>query len=114
ILVINGATTNVVPPSYTIRDNTFYGQPNLADILFTPAENVVVSNNQFYGEAEGVSFSAAGLQPANGSAAVISNIVIVANSFNNTYLPIVTDGYPVEDVLVSNNSSAGAYMFAQA
>ena len=112
ILVINGATTNAVPPSYTIRNNTFYGMSGLDDILFTPAQNVTISNNEFYGQAEGISFSAAGLQPADGSAAVMSNIVIVANNFNNTFLPIVTDGYPVEDVVVSNNISAGTYSFA--
>jgi hypothetical protein len=112
ILVINGATTNAVPPSYTICNNTFYGTADADDILFTPAENVTISSNVFHGPAEGISFSAAGLQPANGSAAVMSNFVIVANSFNDTFVPIVTDGYPVEDVVVSNNTSAGTYSFA--
>ena len=112
ILVINGATTSAVPPSYTICNNVFWGKANLDDILFTPAENVTISNNVFHGQAVGISFSAAGLQPANGTAAVMSNVVIVANSFNDTFLPIVTDGYPVMDVLVSNNSSAGTYSFA--
>jgi len=113
MLVINGATTNAVPPSYTIQGNTFYGIQG-DDILFTPAENVVVSNNVFHGQETGISFSAAGLQPANGSAAVMSNVVIVANTFNDTFIPILTDGYPVEDVLVSNNSSSTTYSFAQA
>ena len=112
ILVINGATTNANPPSYVIQNNTFYGIPNVAEILFTPAENVIISNNVFHGQASGISFSAAGLQPANGSAAVISNIVIVANSFNDTFLPIIMDGYPVVNVLVSNNTSASGYSFA--
>lgn len=113
-LVINGATTNVIPPYFTIRNNTFYGVPNQDDIMFTPACNVIVSNNQFYGEAAGISFTAAGLQPADGSAAVMSNFVIVANNFHDTFSPIVADGYPVEDVLVSNNVSSGGQQFALA
>ncbi len=112
ILVINGATTNANPPAYIIQNNIFYGLPNLDDILFTPAENVVVSNNVFHGQATGISFSAAGLQPANGTAAVMSNIVIVANSFNDTFLPICMDGYPVMNVAISNNTSASTYSFA--
>ena len=112
-VVLNGATTNAIPPSFTIRNNTFYGSYGEDDILFTPACNVVVSNNQFYGASStGISFSAAGLQPADGSAAVMSNFVIVANNFNNTYLPIVTDGYPVQNVIVANNVQSSGQNFA--
>ena len=112
-LVINGASTNAIPPYYTICNNTFYGSYGEDDILLTPACNVVVSNNQFYGASStGISFSAAGLQPADGSAAVMSNFVIVANNFHDTYLPIVTDGYPVQNVTVANNVQSSGQNFA--
>lgn len=111
-LVINGATTHVIPPYYTIRNNTFYGTLNVADILFTPACNVVITNNQFYQPAIGISFTGLGLQPSDGTAAVMSNIVIVANDFHDTSLPIWSDGYPVEDVTVANNLSANLGQFA--
>lgn len=112
MIVINGARTNAIPPTYTIRNNRFYGRPNKADILFTPAENVVISNNQFYGQALGISFSAAGLQPADGSAAVMCNIVIQANNFHDTFLPIYADGYPVQNVTVADNTSSQSQKFA--
>jgi hypothetical protein len=111
-LVINGATTNAIPPDFTICNNTFYGTYGMDDIMFTPACNVVISNNQFYGSSStAISFTAAGLQPADGSAAVMSNFVIVANNFHDTYLPMVTDGFPVEDVVVANNAAPEANHF---
>jgi hypothetical protein len=102
---IVGSTTNASPPSITFSNNTMCGVANVGQISFSPAENVFVINNAFHGPSTGINFSAAGLQPNDGSASVISNIVIVGNAFNDTFLPICTDGYPATDVFVTNNTS---------
>ena len=103
---IVGSTTNENPPSFTLRNNVFCGLVGQNQIHFAPAENVSVISNAFYGPAFGVVFSGIGVQPTDGSASVISNIVIACNAFNNSTVPISMDGYPATSVLVSNNTSA--------
>lgn len=105
-LSIVGSTTNVNPQNFTIQNNVMYGVGGENQITFSPAENVTVVSNVFHGPSSGVVFTAAGEQPTDGSASMISNIVISCNSFNDTAAPITMDGFPVADVLVTNNTSS--------
>lgn len=102
---IVGATINANPPSYTFRNNLFCGSAGNNHIHFAPAENVVVVSNVFQGQAYGIVFSGIGVQPSDGTASIISNIVVACNQFNNSAVPITMDGYPVSSVLISNNTS---------
>lgn len=107
---IVGATVNANPPSFTFSNNVFYGAASWNQIHFAPAENVTVISNVFQGPAFGVVFSGIGVQPSDGTASIISNIVVACNQFNASAVPITMDGYPVSSVLISNNTSlvAGA------
>jgi hypothetical protein len=102
---IVGSTVNVNPPSFTFRNNVFYGTLNCNQIHFAPAENIFIISNAFIGPAYGVVFSGIGVQPSDGTASIISNIVVACNQFNNASVPITMDGYPVSSVLISNNTS---------
>jgi lysophospholipase L1-like esterase len=103
---IVGSTINGNPPSYTFRNNQFYGVTGNNQFHFAPAENVLIVSNVFKGQAYGVVFSGIGVQPTDGTASIISNIVVICNQFNNSAAPILMDGYPVSSVLISNNTSA--------
>lgn len=101
-----GSTVTANPPSYTLKNNVFYGSGNWNIIRFAPAENIFIISNAFYGIANGVTFSGVGVQPTDGTASVISNVVITANAFNLDWnnTAITMDGYPVTSVLVSSNT----------
>lgn len=102
---IVGSTTNFNPPSYTFRNNVFYGAAGYNQIHFAPAENIFIISNIFQGQAYGIVFSSTGVQPTDGTASIISNIVVACNQFNYSAVPILMDGYPVSSVLISNNTS---------
>jgi lysophospholipase L1-like esterase len=102
---IVGSTTNENAQSYTLQNNIMYGMAGINQIHFAPAANISVIGNQFFGQAPSVAFSGLGVQPSDGSATIITNILIACNSFNDSAAPITMDGYPVSNVLISNNTS---------
>ncbi|MGH7950345.1 MAG: hypothetical protein ACREFE_00265 [Limisphaerales bacterium] len=110
-IVINGSRTNANPYPYTIANNTGYIPSGSFAVLFTPAENVTVVSNTFINGTVGIFFTGSGLQPSDGTASSISNILIADNDFNGTYLPISMDGYPAYDVLITNNTASTTYLF---
>jgi len=102
-LTIVGATTNAVPPPFTIENNLFHDEAGINAMQFSPAANVTVVSNSFIGGPGGVVFTSAGVQPSNGSAIpVMTNFVIACNNFNCAN-PLSMDGYPVAWVSISNN-----------
>jgi hypothetical protein len=109
---IVGSVQNVISQPYLMANNDCTGIPNFDQITFSPAENVTISNNVFRGQSIGIAFTGVGLQPSDGTASYNSNIVITANNFNDTFLPIYMDGYPAMNVTVSKNTSAGTSRFA--
>lgn len=103
---IVGSTTNENPQSFTFRNNIMYGGGGGNQIHFAPAENVTIVSNIFYGTTTAIAFSGNGVQPSDGSATIISNVVIACNQFNMGYdnTAITMDGYPVSTVLITNNT----------
>jgi hypothetical protein len=73
---------------------------------------VIISNNIFYGAAPGVAMTGVGLQPSDGSAAIVSNIVVCNNTFSGGSMAVYADGSPSRNVLVSNNTSVFGSSFA--
>ncbi len=113
-LSIVGSLTLINPQPFIIRSNILYGVPNINQISFTPAENVTIVSNIFYGPSTGIAFTGVGLQPSDGTASYCSNIVISCNSFNDTFLPVsISQFNGVFNVIVTNNTSSGGYEFAQ-
>jgi hypothetical protein len=103
-LTLVGATTNAIPPSFTISNNVFHDESGMNAIQFSSAANVAVVGNSFDGVGNGVVFTSAGVQPADGSAIpIMTNFFIANNSFSNSANPLSMDGYPVANVLISNN-----------
>ncbi len=101
---IVGATTNAVPPAYTIQNNIFHDETGVNAIQFSPAANVSVVSNWFYASG-GIVFTSAGVQPANGTAIpVMTNFLIACNHFIDCNNPLSMDGYPVDWMLISNNA----------
>ena len=102
-LTIVGATTNALPPEFTIQNNTFHDETGVNAIQFSPAADVSVVSNLFLGGNGGVIFTSAGVQPSDGSAIlVMTNFVIAYNTFEcNT--PLSMDGYSVDGMSVYNN-----------
>lgn len=108
IIAINGATMEAFIPTYVIANNTIYSKPNIDDILFIPACNVIVSNNVFHGSGTGVAWQ----YDAQGDVTHMTNFVICNNQFNDIFLPLTSEDQGYEDVVISNNTSTGPYAFA--
>lgn len=103
-LTIVGATTNAVPPSFTIRNNVFHDEAGINAIQFSPAANVSVISNSFIGGGSGLVFTYAGVQPSDGSAiAVMTNFLVADNAFQCGY-SVLDAGYPINNMMVSNNT----------
>jgi hypothetical protein len=81
-LVINGAVSDHSPPPYIISNNVF-ASPSAANgtigVATTPAQNVVIANNQFLDYTTAIGLGIAGYQ---GSAYGNTNILISSNVFN--------------------------------
>jgi hypothetical protein len=111
---IVGSVTNVQPqPPWYIFNNTFSLNVGQTAIQLSPAENVVISNNDFTGSgnATAINFDSAGVQPSDGSATVCSNIDIVNNTANLSFGSLVIFAYYEQNCLISNNVlQAGALL----
>ena len=77
-IVLVGALTNRVQPSYTISGNTI--APSKFGILFSPVQNLVVTGNQFLGGQIGVGSDNYAYQGTT----INSNIVVQNNTFTGT------------------------------
>lgn len=103
-----GSVTNFTSYPITLQNNVFYGSPGVGTVTIAPAENLSIISNDFYGTASsGVVFTGAGLQPSDGTATVISNILIAGNNFHDTATPITIGFYGVYDLLITNNTGGG-------
>jgi hypothetical protein len=99
---IVGANTNAASQPILICGGTNWGIANFNQYTMSPAANVTFSNLTFHGPALGIAFTGVGLQPSDGSASSITNIVIESCAFNDTYTPIYMDGYPVIGATIQN------------
>lgn len=107
-LTIVGATTNTPPPDFTIRNNQFHLETGISAIQFSPAANVSVVSNSFFGRGNGLVFTYAGVQPSDGSAIpLMENFLVADNTFKCGY-PLLDEGYPIKNMMISNN--VGFYM----
>jgi hypothetical protein len=109
-LAFNGAVTNKIMASYYVSSNRFYLGSG-GGIYTSPANNLYIIGNQFYGGADGIALGTAGYQ----GTAINSNIVVQFNTFSNTYFVLEVNGAggnAVADVLVSSNTAAGCSCFA--
>jgi hypothetical protein len=77
-IVLVGALTNRVQPSYTIRSNTI--APTKFGILFSPVQNLTVTGNQFFGGEIGIGSDDYAYQ----GTAINSNILVQSNTFTGT------------------------------
>jgi hypothetical protein len=107
LIALNGALSNSINPTYTIRSNLFYTSSGNG-IQTTPACNVIISRNTFIGNGGGfaVVLSVAGYQGST----INSNIVVEFNTFTNVYYGFVASGGGgnVANVQVNSNSFYGA------
>lgn len=109
---IVGAVTNRNPYPWLFSGNTFYGQLGVGIFVLGNSQNITITSNSFFNAGGGVSFTGAGVQPANGTATVISNVVVAFNALGNTFTPISMDGYPTTAVRIFNNTCNIASQFA--
>ena len=110
-MVLLGALTNRVQPSYTVSSNTItasrYG------ILYGPVENLLVTDNQFLGPAGGCGLASDG--GAYLGTAINSNILVQNNTFIRNSFPLVIAGAGQDRVVNmtwQNNTAWGCAMFA--
>jgi hypothetical protein len=113
LIAINGALSNSVNPLYIVRNNTFCLGPGNG-IQTTPAQNLMVSNNLFFGGLFPITIGVQGYQ----GSAMNSNILVVCNIFSNNWTPIEIEGSGANslvNMLVSNNVAYGTYshLFAE-
>jgi hypothetical protein len=112
---IVGARANAPSQPILITGGTNYGIANISQYTLSPGCNITWSNVVFHGPSMGIAITAAGLQPNDGSASGVSNIVVTGCAFNDTFLPIgLIGGIAVQDVTVSNCTSASPYKFIAA
>ncbi len=89
--------------AYTFSNNYFAGPFYSTCIHFAPAANVTISSNVFNNiYTTAIEFSGTGLQPSDGTQSIIHDINIL-NNYSSSGSTLVMDGYPVSDVLISNN-----------
>jgi hypothetical protein len=108
-IVLVGALTNHPTPSYTISGNTF--APSGAGLLMGPARNVTISSNQFFGGNIGIGTDDYAYQGSG----INSNIVILANVFQNTGTPfnVAGDGTDsIVNVTITSNQAWNCGRFA--
>ena len=115
-LAINDERTNGFNPPYYVSNNTFYVSSgyatSYAGVATSPCQNLYIQNNLFIGSAQpAIALGTAGQQPADGSATINSNIVIVGNiCTNNSGGFILIEGTGmnlVDDLYASNNMYYG-------
>ncbi len=108
-IVLVGALTNHVQPSYTIRGNTI--APSKFGVLFSPAQNLVVAGNQFIGGQIGLGSDDYAYQ----GTAINSNILVANNTFTGTgyCLNIASSGPDrVVNMAWQSNTAVGCPRFA--
>lgn len=88
LIAIVGALAGRVQPSYTIASNIFYLQGGQNGIQTTPAQNLNIIGNEFFGPGIAIPLGVAGYQGSS----INSNILISANSFVNVYTAIEVEG----------------------
>lgn len=114
LMALNGALTNSVNPSYTIQSNVFYMNNGGNGVQTTPAENLLISQNTFFGGISGgiaITLGTAGYQ----GSAINSNIVVTCNTFSNIFYVLDVEGVggnEVADVLITSNTAIGGQFFA--
>ncbi len=105
LMAINGALAGRIQPSYTIESNLFYLQGGQNGIQTTPAQNLNIIGNQFFGPGIPVPLGVAGYQGSS----INSNILILANNFFNIYTSIEVEGAGQNSVwnvsVISNSAS---------
>lgn len=92
-IVLVGALTNHTMPSYTISGNTL--AQSGTGVLLGPARNITVSSNQFFGGNIGIGTDDYAYQGSGPN----SNIVITANSFQNTGTPFNVAGGVTDSIV---------------
>jgi hypothetical protein len=108
-IVLVGALSNNVEPTYTIGGNTI--APSKFGILFSPVQNLVVTGNQFLGGLIGLDTDNYAYQ----GTAINSNILVQNNTFIGTgeCLNIGSGGQDsVVDVMFATNTAWGCGRFA--
>ncbi len=103
-IVLVGALTNHEIPPYTISGNTL--APSGVGVLISPARNVMVVSNNFFGGTIGIGSDDYAYQGSGPN----SNIVIRANSFENTGVPFNVAGGlmdPMLDATITSNQISG-------
>jgi len=111
---IVGSILGTPPQPVMICGGTNYGISDTSQYTLSPGENITYSNLTLFGPATGFRFTGIGLQPSDGSASYISNIVITGITGNDTFEMFSFDGYPAMNVKVSNCTGASSYYFAEA
>lgn len=110
-LVINGALTNRVNPTYIIDNNDFGIGATKSGIYTTPAQNLIISSNRFYTQGTAISIGVAGYQGST----VNSNIVVSKNVFTDVSFPFQIIGSGVNscyNISMSDNTATTGNSFA--
>ena len=110
-LVLLGALTNRVQPSYTVRSNTITA--SRFGILYGPVQNLLVTDNQFLGPAGGCGLASDG--GAYLGTAINSNILVQNNTFISNSFPLVIAGAGQDRVVNmtwQSNTAWGCARFA--
>lgn len=94
--------------SVTIANSTIAIPTGNIGIQISPAQNVAINGNRFYGTANAISIQAGGRQ----GGLYTSNVVINLNDFGAALSPIqVLDNQPVYNIKATNNIGSATYQF---
>jgi hypothetical protein len=108
-LVLTGALTNRVMPSYTISGNAVSSSD--FSVLMGPSRSVSITSNRFFSATSGIMTSGIAYQGTDYN----RDIDIENNTFTNVYQPFINGGVGsdrMENVTVRNNVASGCGTFA--
>jgi hypothetical protein len=111
-IAVTGATTARAIPNFTIENSRFYDSVGMYFVCLNAGCNVSVVNNLFSGQnANAVTLTYAGQQPSDGTQVQVMNNILVANNTFQCSYPVSDQGFPVENMMCSNNT--GFYISMQ-
>lgn len=103
-ITIVGARNGWQNPPFIFKNNVFHDELGINALQFSPACNISVIGNDFIGGNGGLIFTSAGVQPSDGTALTVMTNFVIGGNFFNCGNPVGMDGYPVTDIIFTNNT----------